>query len=44
MDAVRPNCAVNARTIIDRLMTSADTFAAGAPQHDDMTLLVVRSI
>jgi phosphoserine phosphatase RsbU/P len=44
MDAVRPNCAVTARTIIDRLMTSADTFVAGAPQHDDMTLLVVCAI
>jgi sigma-B regulation protein RsbU (phosphoserine phosphatase) len=44
IDAVRPNCAVTARTLIDRLMTSADTFAAGAPQHDDMTLLVVRAI
>jgi sigma-B regulation protein RsbU (phosphoserine phosphatase) len=44
MDAVRPNCAVTASTLIDRLMTSADRFAAGAPQHDDMTLLVVRAI
>ena len=44
MDAVRPNCGVTAHALIDRLMTSADTFAAGAPQHDDMTLLVVRAI
>jgi sigma-B regulation protein RsbU (phosphoserine phosphatase) len=44
MDAVRPNCGVTAHTLIDRLMTSADRFAAGAPQHDDMTLLVVRAI
>ena len=33
-----------ARTLIDRLMTSAHTFVAGAVQHDDMTLLVVRAI
>ena len=33
-----------ARTLIDRLMTSADTFVAGALQHDDMTLLVIRAI
>ena len=44
MDAVRPNRAVTARTFIDRLMTSADAFVAGAPQYDDMTLLVVRAI
>jgi sigma-B regulation protein RsbU (phosphoserine phosphatase) len=44
MDAVRQNRAVTASTLIDRLMTSADMFVAGAPQHDDMTLLVVRAI
>ena len=43
MDAVRPNRAVTARALIDRLMTSADAFVAGAPQHDDMTLVVVRA-
>jgi len=25
-------------------MISADTFVSGAPQHDDMTLLIVRAI
>jgi len=25
-------------------MTSADRFVGGAPQHDDMTLIVVRAI
>ena len=44
MEAVGPNRTMPARTLIDRLMTSADTFVAGAPQHDDMTLLVVRAI
>jgi sigma-B regulation protein RsbU (phosphoserine phosphatase) len=44
MDAVGPNRATAARTLIDRVMTTADTFVAGAPQHDDMTLLVVRAI
>ena len=43
MEAVRPNRAVAARALIGRLMVSADTFVAGAPQHDDMTLLVVRA-
>ena len=44
MDAVRPNRAEAARTLIDRLMVSADAFVAGAPQHDDMTLLIVRAV
>jgi phosphoserine phosphatase RsbU/P len=44
MEAARSNRAIPARTLIDRLMTSADTFVAGAMQHDDMTLLVVRAI
>jgi sigma-B regulation protein RsbU (phosphoserine phosphatase) len=44
MNAVRPNRAASARELIDRLMKSADAFVAGAPQHDDMTLVVVRLI
>jgi sigma-B regulation protein RsbU (phosphoserine phosphatase) len=27
---------------IARMMQAADAFAAGAPQHDDMTLVVAR--
>lgn len=44
METVGPNRSVAARTLIDQLMTSADAFVAGAPQHDDMTLLVVRAV
>jgi sigma-B regulation protein RsbU (phosphoserine phosphatase) len=44
MAAVRPYRDVSARALIDRLMASADRFVAGAPQHDDMTLVVVRAI
>jgi len=44
MEAVAPNRTVPARTLIDQLMTSADAFVAGAPQHDDMTLLIIRAI
>ncbi|HET7220014.1 MAG TPA: SpoIIE family protein phosphatase, partial [Vicinamibacterales bacterium] len=44
INVVRPNRAVSARALIDQLMNSADAFVAGAPQHDDMTLLVVRAI
>ena len=43
MDAVGPNRGLTARALINRLMTSADVFVAGAPQHDDMTLVVVRA-
>lgn len=32
-----------AAQVVERLMAGADAFAAGAPQHDDMTLLVVRA-
>jgi serine phosphatase RsbU (regulator of sigma subunit) len=30
--------------MITRIMAAADTFAAGAPQHDDMTLVIARVI
>jgi sigma-B regulation protein RsbU (phosphoserine phosphatase) len=33
-----------AMEMITRIMAAADTFAAGAPQHDDMTLVVARVI
>jgi len=42
MESVRPNRASPARELIDRLMKSADAFVAGAPQHDDMTIVVLR--
>ena len=44
MDAIRANRMVAARALIDQLIASADAFVAGAPQHDDMTLIVVRAI
>jgi sigma-B regulation protein RsbU (phosphoserine phosphatase) len=40
VEAVRPNGP--ARELIVRLMQAADAFVAGAPQHDDMTLVVAR--
>ena len=33
-----------ARGVITRIMQAADAFAAGAPQSDDMTLVVLRVI
>jgi len=36
--------AADARALLPEIMTAADAFAAGAPQHDDMTLIAVRFI
>jgi sigma-B regulation protein RsbU (phosphoserine phosphatase) len=44
IDVVWPNRTASAGGIIERLMTAADTFVAGAPQYDDMTLIVVRVV
>jgi sigma-B regulation protein RsbU (phosphoserine phosphatase) len=30
--------------VVDSIFAEADTFAAGAPQHDDMTLVVFRVV
>jgi serine phosphatase RsbU (regulator of sigma subunit) len=43
-EAVGPKRSLAARELIDHIMTSADAFVAGAPQHDDMTVVVVRAI
>jgi sigma-B regulation protein RsbU (phosphoserine phosphatase) len=34
--------ALPAGQMIDRMMAAADAFTAGAPQHDDMTLVIVK--
>jgi sigma-B regulation protein RsbU (phosphoserine phosphatase) len=34
----------DAQALIDRLFVAADRFVAGATQHDDMTIVVVRMI
>jgi sigma-B regulation protein RsbU (phosphoserine phosphatase) len=44
METVEPNRSAAAHVLIETVMTAADAFVAGAPQHDDMTLLVVRAI
>jgi serine phosphatase RsbU (regulator of sigma subunit) len=43
-DAVRGSAidGLSAEKIIERLTTSVRSYAAGAPQHDDMTIVVVR--
>jgi len=42
ISTVRACSAVPPSEIISRVIQAADTFAAGAPQHDDMTLVIAR--
>jgi sigma-B regulation protein RsbU (phosphoserine phosphatase) len=35
-----PGCAWSAESLVDCLFREADRFTAGAPQHDDMTVVV----
>jgi serine phosphatase RsbU (regulator of sigma subunit) len=42
MAAVRNGEGLNAVELIDHVMVACDAFVAGAPQHDDMTLVVAR--
>lgn len=44
IDAVRNQRALTAAALIQRVMTSVDAFVASAPQHDDMTAVVVRAV
>jgi serine phosphatase RsbU (regulator of sigma subunit) len=39
---IRSNLAAAAGDLIVHIVRAADTFVAGAPQHDDMTTIVVR--
>jgi sigma-B regulation protein RsbU (phosphoserine phosphatase) len=43
-DTVEPKRETAARDLIDEVMRAADAFVAGAPQHDDMTLVVLRRL
>jgi sigma-B regulation protein RsbU (phosphoserine phosphatase) len=42
IEAVRSGAGLKATDLIDHIMTKCDAFVAGAPQHDDMTLVVVK--
>jgi sigma-B regulation protein RsbU (phosphoserine phosphatase) len=42
IDAVRAMQAAPAKAILEHVVKSADVFVAGAPQYDDMTLIVAR--
>jgi sigma-B regulation protein RsbU (phosphoserine phosphatase) len=43
MEVVRRGSALKTSELIEDVFESCDRFAAGAPQHDDMTMLVVRA-
>ena len=36
----QPDCTHSAQQLLDCILTAADKFTSGAPQHDDMTLLI----
>lgn len=42
IEATRAVWGAPAKAILDHIVRSADGFVAGAPQHDDMTLIVAR--
>jgi sigma-B regulation protein RsbU (phosphoserine phosphatase) len=42
IEAARAMRGIPAKAILDRIVRSADGFVAGAPQYDDMTLIVAR--
>ena len=44
MEAAKDCDGLNATDTIARIMTAADAFAAGAKRHDDMTLVILRTL
>lgn len=44
LQALEPCDGLKAEAIIARVLKAADAFAAGAPQFDDMTLVVARAL
>jgi phosphoserine phosphatase RsbU/P len=42
LDTAKSYLSLPAEQVIDRIMSAADTFAADAPQYDDMTLVVIK--
>jgi len=44
MDLVREEAGASAEQLLKRIVDEVSTFAAGAPQNDDMTLLIVKRL
>lgn len=42
VDVIRANATLSARELLGRIFEEADRFVAGAKQHDDMTVVVLR--
>ena len=42
--AARAAAGSGAAELVDRILAAVDAFAAGAPQHDDMTLVAIRAL
>jgi sigma-B regulation protein RsbU (phosphoserine phosphatase) len=42
--AIREGAGLRAAALVDWVLSAVDSFTAGAPQHDDMTLVVVRAL
>jgi len=41
---LRSTCSAPPQVILERITACTDAFVAGAPQHDDMTLIVLRAL
>jgi phosphoserine phosphatase RsbU/P len=44
IEAIQSNRDLGPQDLITRIVCAADAFVAGAPQHDDMTVVAVRSV
>jgi len=42
LDTAKSCLSLPAEQVIDRIMSAADSFSAGAPQYDDMTVVVIK--
>ena len=44
LDCLRPILEISSQTIVGKVFTAIDNFAQTAPQHDDITLLVMKRL
>jgi phosphoserine phosphatase RsbU/P len=44
MEAIKSSASLSAEEILQHIFAAADAFVAGAKQHDDMTLVVLRAV
>jgi sigma-B regulation protein RsbU (phosphoserine phosphatase) len=41
-DAVRGSTDLSAQELLDKILDQVNTFAAGADQHDDITVIIIK--